>query len=334
MVKILTANEQITGIENVPSHLCSLKKEKLNAFKELKNKLIKEIAKKSLIELAVSLAFAGIACLFVATPVGMATLLISAVAAVAINILLRSANAYCRYRFSQLEHVNTSIALEKKQLLQTGINILNYLAPVTFSSLVDSQTRALIVHEGGHALAAGLLVKNPRFQININPFNGAQISYRLGALTKLGEFFGRANTKLIVAGAGPALAVATATIGYGASLVLNKSNPELSRYLNMIAVDVLVAHVLYALSALWTSTTQKSHDFIQLMAGGVHPVAAAISIIALPLIVRIGFFVYDKVKAKAAEKIAAREAIHHGKPYMIQLPTKAEAMLNYHALVV
>lgn len=305
MVKILSINEQINGIE-YKSRRYPIK-DKRDHCKALRNQLIKEVAKRTLIELTISLAFTAAACIFVATPVGMATLLICAVAAVALNIILRSASAYCMYRITQLQYSDSVNAQIKKANFYTVLNFLRYLTPGIFSSMVDAHTRDLIFHEGGHALAANLLIKNPNSRITIKPLEGGQTAYRLGPLTKLGEFFGRNNSKLIIAAAGPAVSVVTATIGLGASLAIRKSNPEMSRYLKVIAADSIAQQAFYALSALWAPATQKGHDFLQLMAGGIHPIAAVVSIVALPIIVRVGFFIFDKVKEHLAEKAKARQ---------------------------
>ena len=314
MVKFSTINKQTVCLKS--RYYKTQPKLKQTPAQEFKTKLIKEIVKKSLIELAVSLAFTVATCFFVATPIGMATLFICAIAAIAINILLRSIGAFSLYNLFLLKHNNSTSAQEKKQLYN-NLYIYQFFAPLTFSLLVDSQTRSLLVHEGGHALATKILVKNPRPHITINPGEGGVTSYRLGALTKIGEFFGRANAKLIIAGAGTALSITTATLGLATSFALRKTNPELSRYLNIMAIDSVAEHVFYALSALWTATTQKGHDFIQLMAGGVHPVVSVVAIVALPLIVRIGFLIYDRVKESAEQKEAQRLRFANLKTYLL-----------------
>lgn len=318
MVKILSKNEQITGLQTQPNKLVT--KDKHHSLHNLKQKLIKEIVKKALIELVISLAFTAVACLFVATPVGMITLAVAAVAAIALNIIFRSISAFCAYRLAQLKHDNSEKALDKKIKFQIALNFFQFLSPITFSSLVDTNTREVLIHEAGHALAANILIKNPRTQISIDPFKGGQTTYRLGALSKIGEFFGRENSKLLIAAAGPVLALGTATIGFGAALALRKSKPELSRYLKIMSINSVAQHAFYALSALWTSATQKGHDFIQLMAGGLHPIAAVVSIVALPIIVKIGFFIFDKIKERSREKALQKEQLEQ--QYKIQLPKK------------
>ncbi|MBN9378809.1 MAG: hypothetical protein BGO14_03645 [Chlamydiales bacterium 38-26] len=329
MGRITSIQEQQTPLSFRPEKsLQSLRERRRDPALELKKTLIKEIVKKAFIELGVSLAFAGVACIFVANPIAMATLFICAVAAVAISTLLRGIGAYCTYRLFQLKYDESSESILKKSRFKKCLGFVKYLTPMAFSQLVDHNTRAVITHEMGHALAANILIKNPNTRVSIVPFDGGRTTYRLGPLTKLGEFFGRAKTKLIVAAAGPALGVLTATAGFGASLALRKSHPELSRYLNVAAIDTIGQHVFYALSALWTSAAQTSHDFLQLMAGGVHPLVSAVSIVALPILVRIGFYIYDKIKEKRMAKIQAKEQLHLNKNYSIKIPPTSKLEID------
>ena len=107
---------------------------------DIKRNIIKEIVKKTFIELAVSLAFVGIACLFVATPIGMATLFIAAIASVALNILFRSLSGYATYRIQQLEDSDQIEDKIKLQRFQSLRSLLTTLVPMTFSSCVDGPT--------------------------------------------------------------------------------------------------------------------------------------------------------------------------------------------------
>lgn len=317
MVRIHTFSEQINGISLSQKNFIQQK----TPSKELRKELILEVVRRSLVELAVSLALTGIALFFVATPIGMAVLLTCTIVAIAINVLLRSGAAYFKYRLFQLQYDNSIDGLKKRETFQLAYNILQYLIPGTFSAIVDSNTREKVVHQGGHFLFAKLLFNNSQAKTTIKPLESASTSYHANALTKVGEAFGKTNSKLIVAAAGPALSVISAAVTLGTSLALRKTHPELSRYLKVIAVDSIFMNASYALSALWTAATKKSHDFLQLMTGGIHPIVSIISIIALPLIVRIGFFIHDKIKERLAEK-AALQNPHLHKNYMIKLPSR------------
>lgn len=268
----------------------------------LKIALIKTIVKKTLIELAVSLAIAGVTCFFIATPIGMATVFIAAIATVALNIIFRSIGALAEYKIQQLQKKNDPRDQSTLKNYKFVKRITNYLAPITFAVGLDMHTRDVVLHESGHALAANLLIKNPKTKISVQPLNGGQTTWRLGSLTKLGEFFGRTNAKLIVAAAGPALSVCTSIASICASIGLRKSQPELSRYLRIAAIVSIAQHAFYALSALWASPINNGHDFLRLWAGGVHPIVSVISIVAIPILVGAGFFIYEQVKKRREQK--------------------------------
>ncbi|MBS4171018.1 hypothetical protein [Neochlamydia sp. AcF95] len=306
----------ILNIPKEPYHLNFARKQlqspiqkNYNPCQALKTALIKEIVKKSLLELSIALSFTGLACLFVATPLGMATLLLSTIASLAITTLLRLVRAYCIFRLFQLKHSTSGKALEKKAQLTSWLGFINTLIPTAFRQLVDANTREVIVHEGGHALAAKILIKNPLVSISITPFDGGHTTYYVRSLTTIGQYIGRANAEVLIIAAGPALAILAATAGYSASLALNKSHPELSRYLKTATLSTISQHFLYALSALWTTTPIQAHDFVNLMAAGLSPIVAAISIVALPILIRVGFYLYHRNEGSQKEKTNEKEKI-------------------------
>ena len=64
------------------------------------------------------------------------------------------------------------------------------------------------------------------------------------------------------------------------------------------------------------------------MAGGVHPLVSAVSIVALPILVRIGFYIYDKIKEKRMAKIQAKEQLHLNKNYSIKIPPTSKLEID------
>lgn len=300
---------------------------KVSPLQNVKNALIKEIAKTALAELVVGLIFAGIACLFVATPFGMATLLIAAVAAVALSIIFRSINAYCSYKMFLLQNPSTQKETDKRSLFSMIGGFFNALALLPFTSLVDSKTRDLLVHEAGHAIAANALIKNPNTRISIVPFEGGQTTYRLGKLSTLGEFFGRENSKVIIAAAGPALAVATATASFAIGSAIDKSNPELSRSMKISGIDSIARHVFYAFSAIKETVKSKANDFSVIWSRGIHPIVSAITMLVIPILVKIGFYIYDKVTESRKAKELALEKKKDQPHYLLKLnPISQEEM--------
>lgn len=262
-------------------------------------KIVQDVAMASLKEFAIALTFAAITCTFVATPAGASLLIITALAVVALNTIIRAQGGVFTYLVHRIQ--------DKKSLgykfCSASLTVCNYLAPISFSVL-DSTTRDVVIHEGGHALAASALYKNANPQITVMPLQGGVTSFWINGLTKVGKFFGEKGSRLIVAGAGPAAAVLADSIQIGVAHVIKKTHPTMSRYLKVTAIFSLFGHVMYALSALSTKQQMPGHDFVALWMGGIHPVASIVAMVALPLIVKLGLCAYDHIRAKQKEKTA------------------------------
>ncbi len=264
---------------------------------DLKHEIIKSVALSSLKELAISLVLAGITCAFVATPIGMATVLGTAVAVVAINTLIRSGIGALTYKTENLKKIHTTQAEKAVKRNETVISFLQYLAPISFSVL-DLTTRDVLVHEGGHALAATLLYASEHSPtVEVMPLEGGATTYFNQTLTPLGNAIGEKASGLIVSAAGAAASILFAAVNLGVAHLLKDKCPELSRYLNVMAIASIAQHALYAISALWASAG-NGHDFLALWVGGIHPVASVVTMVAIPLLVKGAFFTYDYVKGK------------------------------------
>lgn len=257
--------------------------------KERRLSIIRDIALHSINELAVSLAFAGVTCLFVASP-AIPTLLIATIGIVALNILFRCLAGYTALEIEQAKEKNVDD--EYLEDLQFSHQLLQFLCPINFS-ILDMSTRNILVHEAGHAIAAVALYQNARPTIEVFPLTGGVTRFSVGSLTKIGEFFGRKWTSVIVSAAGPAIAIIAASLNLGLSHYYAKENPELHRYFLCMSIASIAQHVLYALSALWEKNP-SGHDFIKLWkVGGIHPLFSVVGLIALPLIMKSIFFTID-----------------------------------------
>lgn len=251
--------------------------------------IIRKIAIASLKELALALAFAALTCLFVATLAEVSVLISAAITLVAINTLIRAYGAFCSYRISVSRNKETFAY----KFFYTSTRICQYATPYTFS-ILDQTTRDVMVHEMGHAVAATTLFQNANPRIQITPFSGGVTHYFGNRLTKIGAFFGHRDSGLIVAAAGPAFAVATSTVHLVVAHRIRNSRPTVSRYLQATAIRSVYSHVRYALSALSIKSYMPGHDFVVLRAGGIHPLAAVVAMIGLPLIVQLGLILYKK----------------------------------------
>lgn len=246
--------------------------------------IFKKVAILSVKEAAVAACFAGVSYFFVATT-ALPTLLTLAVTMLAINTLLSSVNGgltYLRLHRCPQGKIN--------YLLGKVITVLDWIAPLQFAKF-DDITRNTLVHEGGHALAAGVLFKNARPSISLTLDGGGATSYYIKELSWLGNQIGKLNSKIIIAAAGPFLEIVTATAMIGCAYRVREKNPELRRYLLCSAIMSIFNSVKYALSALSNVKFNPAHDFMYLWKiGTIHPVVSAVSMIALPALVQLGLY--------------------------------------------
>lgn len=244
---------------------------------------IVKIAIASLKELALSLALATITLPFVASAAHASLLLASAIAVVALNTLVRAAASYFKSPFKECGFQKANV-------------LFKYLPPLVLSCL-DNTTRDLVVHEGGHALAATLLYKKASPQVEISPFKSGITWYVKYPMSRIGELIGKRFSGMIVSAAGPMACIFTSTALLAISHRIEKIHPQISRYLEVSAIVSIASHVLYALSALLRSFHSKSHDFVALHAAGIHPLASCAIMLACPLIVHIWHY-YFKAPAE------------------------------------
>jgi hypothetical protein len=104
-------------------------------------------------------------------------------------------------------------------------------------------------------------------------------------LTKFGKYLGANRSIALVTAAGAALTLLVSSIVLWIGLKLKKSNPETSIYLATYAMSDFAQHAYYALSALWSPGDNMSHDFVRLHSFGLHPLIAAVGIIAIPILI-------------------------------------------------
>lgn len=272
------------------------------------NHQISSVAKRSLLELGIGCVCAGITSIFVTTGIGIAILFASVVATVLFNTILRSVPIYLQMELFQLKNTQGLSEKDKQRIsiledrLKMSKIVVEIFCPIVYTQ-IDTTTRSLLTHEAGHALAALAFYKNANPKISIYPgsiwtpfwtftgdtsWNGSNSS-----LTTLGKLVGRNAANLICVAAGTGLAIISSISGLIIARKCEESHPELSRYCLVSSISTIAQHILYALSVFWESHPRSIHDFMQLWAGGIHPVLAAFTI-SLPLIVRGCLFLSDQ----------------------------------------
>jgi len=233
---------------------------------QARKKEIYEVVKKSLNELAISLAIGGVTILFVATPV-QGLLIFSAIAIQTIcNTALRISEAYAK----------KDTQTKESHLISSGSA---YLRPNIFSYLT-AYNGQILMHEFGHALSAKALFQNANPTIEMTPYLGGVTVWNSGALTALGEKLGKRGSMLVVTlmGAGTSLLVSAIAIVIG--IVVESRFEELSAYLICVGRGDFYAHACYAFTALFLP--KFGHDFAELALYGIHPLACSIVLLAIP----------------------------------------------------
>lgn len=279
----------VQAISRVPTYLPPLAT--TSAKQDLVKRLVKEVAIASFKEIAISFAITGVCCLFVATPAGVAFLLASTAAMVGLNFFIRLAGCHATYK------ICTTQDAKKRENHAAALTFISYLCPLTYS-MVDVFSRNVLIHEAGHAMASLACYKGASPKVVILPPEGGYTEYREGPLTRFGEKLGKSASNTFVSAAGPGLALMCSLTQIFASHKMQKSHPNLSKYLFFTAVVSIFQHVTYALTALVTSSDQVSHDFVSLWLGGIHPIAAVLFMIVVPILVKCILYLIDAYKAR------------------------------------
>lgn len=264
-------------------------------IKALKQALIKQIALSCLAEIAIGSAITAAACCFVAAPLipSFIAILITTIALTTLMHVIQTALSYeilcCFIRQGKTTLALDEIEEDVRHLpLKFAILIAfrNLGRPQIFAML-DNLTHGTLVHEMGHALAAWLLFKNSDPAITIQ-LHGGYTEFYIEKLTALGEWLGHSRSRLIVTAAGPGLAMIDASLLLILAHFVKESHPDWHRTLIHIAINRVANHIFYALSALFPMPAEKalSHDFHYLWKkAGIHPIAAAVAMTTLPLLV-------------------------------------------------
>lgn len=251
--------------------------------KDEKHEAIQKLVKTTFKELAVGLAFAGVACLFCSNPAGIVLALGSVVGMVAINAIFRGIAHAEGKLLHKIERCKTPEAEKQKKASKAFIEVCNAVQPVAFAT-VFAETAGILIHEIGHALASLILFAKPNLSISINPWKNGVTNWTVSQLSKIGSFFGLKEAKLIVAAAGTLLILATSIGLFVAAHFLKDKHPKACQYMNMIGIMDLAVHIQYVISGL--VSTDPSNDFGALKAGGISPYVSLAALVGLPLFIK------------------------------------------------
>lgn len=248
---------------------------------EVRNQLIHDVAWSALKELAICFAFSAATVFFVVSFDAVVVLATISITVIAVNTLLRLLAAYGEYKCFLLKDDIHPDAIKQREHYKNLSFFLRLLAPFSFSVL-DLNTRNILVHELGHAAAAWTMYQGANPSISVFPLEGGVTSFYPDTPATIGRWLGPSKAELIVSAAGAGLAIASSLVAIVASNEYPKDSIE-RFYLLIPAIGTIVQHIFYAFSA-FSLPFDPSHDFMALWVHGIHPLASIAVMVALPIL--------------------------------------------------
>lgn len=238
---------------------------------ENNHSLVQDVAKRCLAELAVSLAIGTVAVFFTATSLHSTLIFAAIVVQTVANTALRLAAAL-------------AAKLPESEETQWIKSASPYFCTTMFAYLTAGNAQSL-VHEAGHAFSAKWMFQNANPKITLTPCLGGITRFSTAHLSGWGEKLGRSNAMLIVALMGPACSLLVSSIAIMVGIAVRKKFPELGYYLIGVGKGDFYAHSAYAFFAISPSPGAHANDFLRLQAFGIHPLASAAMLFAIPVLI-------------------------------------------------
>jgi hypothetical protein len=162
----------------------------------------------------------------------------------------------------------------------------NQLADLIFVNLLGLAGPSFVIHELGHALAAELLLKDPRPHVQFQPFVGGATSFNpRNGLSALGEILGQRGTILAITAAGLMASTLCAMAEFAVAFFTDETNPTLAEFLRSHGVCQILNEVCYGLSTFVVDANNLSHDFLRLYkVGRIHPLVPMALMILFPVV--------------------------------------------------
>jgi len=214
-----------------------------------------------------------------------------AISILIVNIAFKSIGSYLR---CQNQQQNTSNSM--RNYSDIFLKIIEWTPPLNFAVLFAS-TGNLLIHEAGHISAALLVYKDLKAQITIPGLFRGAVSWTKTGLTFFGGSLGGVNSRLLVCVAGPLAAISVATSTLVVGIHLKDRLPEFSKYVILSSLVTLLYQAVYALSGLWASRGDLSHDFMMLWHVGINPIVASLFLTSIPLIAVSAYFRLKKMQS-------------------------------------
>lgn len=240
--------------------------------------VVQTIAIKCFKEFAASVALGAVVCFFVAPP-GIMLVMSSAVVQFVVSAIFHSLGAYSSHKSSQ--------GGTTKNYYDWAVSICEWLTGTNYAILTGYNVQNLI-HESGHALASFLIYKRPQPLIEIYPFVGGLTQFYKTSLSNFGKQIGPAASTCLVVASGPSLTLLISSALLAIGIAIKEKYPEFGKYLITWSILDFFCHAQYAYSALRAEPWNLAHDFVHLSIFGLHPVAAAVGIAVIPILITLG----------------------------------------------
>jgi hypothetical protein len=172
------------------------------------------------------------------------------------------------------------------------------LANLSLVHLSNLAFPSFYIHEQfGHGIAARLLLKQPDVKIMIKSFESGKSSYAISyGLTKVGQYFGKRYSLLIIASAGLWASLAFATSELAMAHFLKEKYPTIAKCLTYYAISQLIFEVSYGLTSFVGSQFQTlDNDFVRLWRiANIHPIIPIALFILIPTIQSVALNAFFK----------------------------------------
>lgn len=162
------------------------------------------------------------------------------------------------------------------QFLGNGGKISQVLSALIFS--YEASRTVSLIHEVGHFMVAKLLTQVPP-KMHFTSSDGGYTVSNLSSLTPFGQRLSKRWTACLITIAGPFLQSLACAVLWASSPLLQSQKWE--GYLKTTALLGIISTGMYAVKGL--VSTEKTYDFVQLRALGIHPLIAGTICLGLPL---------------------------------------------------
>lgn len=243
--------------------------------------VVKAVAIQILKDLALILAFGCPVAFFVATPAGLTVMLSASIVQISVSIFFHALGAFASYQALKREGCQA--------IYEKMVSICEWLTGANFG-LFTGFNAQILIHESGHALMSMLVYKNPRPLIEIYPFLGGVTQFYKTGLSSLGKQLGPAAATCLVLSCGPGLILLASSALLAIGIAMKEKHPQFGKYLISWSAISFLDQIIYAYSALSAESWNLTHDFVHLSIFGLHPVAATVGLVAIPLVISLGMY--------------------------------------------